>query len=61
VTGPLHRTGRAAEVSEYRRYARSCRDMAERAPNEEDRSGLLRLAEACEELARQTEQLPGNV
>jgi hypothetical protein len=44
-------TIRSAQATEYRRYAQSCRDMAERAPTEEDRSGMLRLAEAWEQLA----------
>jgi hypothetical protein len=53
-------SGHSAEAAEYRRYAQSCRDLAERAPNDEDRHGLLRLAEAWEQLARETEQSPGS-
>jgi hypothetical protein len=51
-------TLRIATAREYRRYAQSCRDLAARSPSEEERKGLLRLAEAWEQLSNETDRQP---
>jgi hypothetical protein len=50
------KSARSAEAAEYRRCARSCRKIADRTPTEEHKVAILRLAEACKPLVRETEE-----
>jgi hypothetical protein len=42
------------EPAKFIEYARACREMVARMPDAQAKQTLLELAEACEELARQS-------